>query len=45
MAVGPPYGDFSPDELGVFDDEDEEEENPEEQGLSSPPAPPRGEGR
>ena len=41
MMVGPPYGDFSPDELGVFD-EDEEEAIPEEQGHSPPPASHRG---
>ena len=23
MVVGPPYGDFSPDEPGIFDDEEE----------------------
>ena len=44
MAVGPPYGDFSLDELRPFDDEDEEEAIPEEQGRSSPLVPLRGEG-
>ena len=43
MAVGPPFGAFSSDEYGVFDDEDEGEEGPEEQGCTPPPAPPRGE--
>ena len=43
MAVGPPFGDFSPDDYGVFDDEDEGEEGLEEQGRTPPPASPRGE--
>ena len=37
MAVGPPYGDFSPDEPGIFDDEDEGEDGPKEQGCTPPP--------
>ena len=44
MAVGAPYGDFSPDEPGTFDDEDEEEAIPEELDRPSPPAPLRFEG-
>ena len=44
MAVGPPFGDFSPDEYGVFNDEDEGEEGPEEQGHAPPPASPQGDG-
>ena len=41
MTVGPPYGDFSPNEPGIFDDEDEGEEGPKEQGRTTPPAPPQ----
>ena len=44
MAVRPPFGDFPPDEYGVFDDEEEEEEGPEEQGHARPPASSQGEG-
>ena len=36
MAVGPPFGDFSPEEPGPFGDEDEEEAAPEEQARRSP---------
>ena len=44
MAVGPPFGDFSPEEPGPFGDEDEEEAAPGEQARRSPPAPLRDEG-
>ena len=40
----PPYGDFSPDEPGTFDDEDEGEEGPTEQGRAPPSVSPQGEG-
>ena len=42
MMVGPPFGDFSPDEPGVFDEEDED---PQEQGRTSPRHLPKAEGR
>ena len=45
MAVGLPLGDSSPNEYGVFDDEDEGVEGPEEQGHTSPPAFPEARGR
>ena len=44
MVVGPPFGDFSPDDYEVFDDEKDEEEGPEEQGHAPPPASPQDEG-
>ena len=42
--MGPPFGDFSPEEPRPFGDEDEEEAASGEQARRSPPAPLRDEG-
>ena len=45
MTAEPPYGDFLPDEPGVFDAEDDEEEGQTEQGHTPPSTSPQGEGK